>query len=57
MGKKLYIGNLSFDTTDEELEQAFAIEDREAHAIIVSEDAKEGPRAFADKRQAVFQGR
>lgn len=44
-------------TSGMELEQAFAIEDREASAIIVSEDAKEGPRAFAEKRQAVFQGR
>jgi enoyl-CoA hydratase len=44
-------------TSGMELDEAFAVEDREANAIIVSEDAKEGPRAFAEKRQAVFQGR
>jgi len=39
------------------LEEAFAIEDSEADKIIVTEDAREGPRAFAEKRRPVFLGR
>ena len=39
-----------------ELDEAFAIEDREAATIVLTQDAREGPRAFAEKRQPVFQG-
>ena len=44
-------------TSGLELDEAFAMEDREANAIVLTEDAREGPRAFAEKRQPRFQGR
>ena len=34
-------------TSGMELDEAFAVEDREASAISVSEEAKEGPRLFS----------
>jgi len=37
--------------------EAFAIESRIGMAVFMSADAKEGPRAFAEKRKAVFTGR
>jgi enoyl-CoA hydratase len=33
--------------------EAFAVEARIGRAVFASEDAKEGPRAFAEKRRAV----
>jgi enoyl-CoA hydratase len=44
-------------TSGLDLDQAFALEDEEARAIVLTEDAREGPRAFAEKRQPEFQGR
>ncbi len=38
-------------------EEGFAHEDERAEAVFASEDAKEGPRAFAEKRTPHFQGR
>lgn len=38
-------------------EDAFAFEQRDVAKIFASDDAKEGPRAFAEKRPAVFHGR
>jgi len=39
------------------LEDAFAIEDEAARTVMGSEDAKEGPRAFMEKRKPNFTGR
>jgi len=38
-------------------DEAFAVEARIGMEVFKSADAKEGPRAFADKRSPVFQGR
>jgi len=37
--------------------EAFAIEQRHGMAVMASEDAREGPRAFLEKREPVFRGR
>jgi enoyl-CoA hydratase len=37
--------------------EAFAIEQQHGMAVMASEDAKEGPRAFFEKREPVFRGR
>ncbi|MET9325343.1 crotonase/enoyl-CoA hydratase family protein [Tsukamurella sp. NPDC003166] len=38
-------------------EEAFAIDAKEGLPVFLSQDAKEGPRAFAEKRKPVFEGR
>jgi len=40
-----------------ELDKAFGIEAREGHALSRTADAIEGPRAFVEKRPAVYEGR
>lgn len=39
------------------LEEAYAIEDALSNEVFQSEDAKEGPRAFFEKREPVWKGR
>ncbi|WP_019201971.1 crotonase/enoyl-CoA hydratase family protein [Tsukamurella sp. 1534] len=38
-------------------DEAFAIDAKEGLPVFLSQDAKEGPRAFAEKRTPVFEGR
>ena len=46
MGSKLYVGNLSFDTTDQELEQAFSAHGEVASALVVVDRHTEKSRGF-----------
>ena len=39
------------------LDQAYQIENEVSSAVMRSEDAREGPRAFAEKRRPRFSGR
>jgi enoyl-CoA hydratase len=39
-----------------DLDEAFIIENSETNKILVTKDAREGPRAFAEKRKPLFQG-
>ena len=46
MGNKLYVGNLSFDTGDQELEQAFAVHGEVASAVVVKDRDTDRSRGF-----------
>ena len=46
MGSKLYVGNLNFDTTDQELEQAFSAHGEVASALVVKDKYTEKSRGF-----------
>ena len=46
MGSKLYVGNLSFDTTDQELEQAFSKHGEIASATVVRDRSTDRSRGF-----------
>lgn len=48
MGKKLYVGNLSYDITEEELRNAFAGDGRAVEEVAIVMDRETGrPRGFA----------
>ncbi len=44
-------------TSGIDLNIAFAIEDQQTKKLLTTEDAREGPRAFAEKRQPVYRNR
>ena len=44
-------------TSGRPLAQAYALEDEAKAQVLASEDAREGPRAFMEKRPPVFRGR
>ena len=46
MGNKLYVGNLSFDTTDQELEQAFSEHGEVTSAVVVKDRDTNRSRGF-----------
>ena len=46
MGSKLYVGNLSFDTTDQELETAFSEHGEVASATVVKDRDTDRSRGF-----------
>ena len=46
MGSKLYVGNLSFDTTDQELEQAFSEHGEVVSAAVVRDRDTDRSRGF-----------
>ena len=46
MGNKLYVGNLSFDTTDQELEQAFSEHGEVTSATVVRDRQTDRSRGF-----------
>ena len=48
MGKKLYVGNLSYDTSEQELREAFAADGRQVDDVAIITDRDTGrPRGFA----------
>ena len=46
MGKKLYVGNLSFDTTDQELEQSFSEYGEIVSAVVVKDRYTDRSKGF-----------
>jgi len=48
MGKKLYVGNLSYDTNEDELREAFSADGRQVTEVAIVMDRDTGrPRGFA----------
>lgn len=48
MGSKLYVGNLSYDITEEELREAFSSDGRQVSEVAIVMDRETGrPRGFA----------
>ncbi len=46
MGKKLYVGNLSFDTTDQELQQSFSEYGEIVSAVVVKDRYTDRSKGF-----------
>lgn len=47
MGKRLYVGNLSWDTTEETLRMTFGAEGRSVNDVVIMSDRETGrPRGF-----------
>ena len=46
MGNKLYVGNLSFDTTDQQLEQAFSEHGEVASATVIKDRDSDRSKGF-----------
>ncbi len=46
MGNKLYVGNLSFDTTDEDLKQSFSEHGEVVSAVVVKDRDTDRSRGF-----------
>ena len=55
MGNKIYIGNLSYDTTEDSLRQAFAAHGEVASVNVVTDRATGRPRGFAFVEMATDQ--
>ena len=51
------IGRVVREAAGRPLEQGFALEDAAKRVVMATEDAREGPRAFMEKRPARFRGR
>jgi enoyl-CoA hydratase len=51
------IKRTALQTSGIPLADAFQIEVEQSAAVMQSEDAKEGPRAFAEKREPIWKGR
>ncbi len=51
------IKRIALESSGVSLQEGFRIEDRELAAVLATEDAREGPRAFAEKRKPHFVGR
>lgn len=48
MGNRIYVGNLSWDTTEESLRKAFEADDRSVKEVSIVSDRETGrPRGFA----------
>ncbi|MCK6552325.1 RNA-binding protein [Myxococcota bacterium] len=48
MGNKLYVGNISYDTTEDELREAFGADGRQVTDVAIVMDRETGrPRGFA----------
>jgi enoyl-CoA hydratase/carnithine racemase len=51
------VKEILYSTQDMTIEQASAYSEQVYRQLRASEDAKEGPRAFAEKRKPIFRGR
>jgi len=57
MGKKIFVGNISFDTTEQELHDLFSQDNREVERVNIIMDRETGrPRGFAFVEMATAEG-